>query len=341
LAAGSLFGPAKLWSVLTARRLLTLPGFGFASLAFSPDGKTLASGHGEGKIILWNVTTGQELLTLQGDPGGPTCVVFPPGGKTLMTAGLNGTVEFWGEAPPGLASRVKAADLLAQARTAARDLELDTALARFAAAFAVAQPDDLQPWLDFATVLACRTDPYPYHKHCAEMRKRFGKDASPSEQIWLALSSALKPDAGTDWGALFLLTEVRPGSAPKVDRALQLQAQALIEHRAGRFAVAQEKAQRALEAAQSQQTSTELPHVLLALAHQNQGRSADAERHLEKVKNQFEGGVLLLGLEKAFEKGQLRFEAAGIHGEALWRHQLRCAVLMAEAGWQPPSKKGK
>ena len=65
----------------------------------SPDGKTLATGHGAGQIKLWNTPTGQEQVTLQGNVSGPTSLVFLKEGRTLATVGMTGVVEFWGEGP--------------------------------------------------------------------------------------------------------------------------------------------------------------------------------------------------------------------------------------------------
>ncbi len=61
------------------------------SVAFSPDGKTLASASDGGGIKLWDVTSGQELMTLKGY----SPVVFSPDGKTLASAARGGAIGLW------------------------------------------------------------------------------------------------------------------------------------------------------------------------------------------------------------------------------------------------------
>ena len=65
------------------------------SIAFSPDGKTLASGS-EGHIIrLWDVNTGQHKHTFTGHTGHVRSIAFSPDGKTLASASRDETIRLW------------------------------------------------------------------------------------------------------------------------------------------------------------------------------------------------------------------------------------------------------
>jgi WD40 repeat protein/tRNA A-37 threonylcarbamoyl transferase component Bud32 len=64
-----------------------------ASLSFSPDGRTLASGADDGTVRLWNVATGQELYTLIDDADSVNSVAFEPDGNGLVTCITKGSVK--------------------------------------------------------------------------------------------------------------------------------------------------------------------------------------------------------------------------------------------------------
>jgi WD40 repeat protein/energy-coupling factor transporter ATP-binding protein EcfA2 len=64
------------------------------TIAFSPDGKTLATGNADSAIKLWNVDTREELATLTGHTDTVACLAFSRYGK-LASASLDKSVKLW------------------------------------------------------------------------------------------------------------------------------------------------------------------------------------------------------------------------------------------------------
>ena len=80
----------ELWNAPAAKRYVT-------ALAFSPDGKTLASaaGFGESDIRLWDVATGKEIGRLEGHKSWVGSIVFWPDGSKLASASADQTIRIW------------------------------------------------------------------------------------------------------------------------------------------------------------------------------------------------------------------------------------------------------
>jgi WD40 repeat protein len=65
------------------------------SVAFSPDGSTLAFGGDYGTVRLWDVATGRELRHMEGHADRVLSVAFSPDGLTLASGADDGTVRLW------------------------------------------------------------------------------------------------------------------------------------------------------------------------------------------------------------------------------------------------------
>ena len=87
---------AKVWDAKSGQELLTLKGHSHNvhSVAFSPDGKRIATGSTNGTKV-WDAKSGQELLTLKGHSDDVNSVAFSPDGARIVTGGADATAKVW------------------------------------------------------------------------------------------------------------------------------------------------------------------------------------------------------------------------------------------------------
>jgi WD40 repeat protein len=97
LGGGRRPGEVKVWDAQTGQDILTLKGHagGVYSVAFSPDGRRLATASDDGTVKVWDSQTGQDTLTLKGHGGAVWSVAFSPDGKRLASGSEDSTVKVW------------------------------------------------------------------------------------------------------------------------------------------------------------------------------------------------------------------------------------------------------
>jgi WD40 repeat protein len=98
LAVAGSDGSARLIELATRREVASLRGhfLGVHSVAFSPDGRRLATGSNLKEAIkLWDLDTSQEVATLEGQGTCFQLTSFSPDGNTIASINLQGTAHLW------------------------------------------------------------------------------------------------------------------------------------------------------------------------------------------------------------------------------------------------------
>ena len=101
-AAGN-YGPVtsnnsvKVWDAATGQTLLTYTGSSgqVYALAWSPDGKWIASAGDDKSVHIWNAATGQTLTQYHGQTNIIFDVAWSPDGSSIASASADGSVDVW------------------------------------------------------------------------------------------------------------------------------------------------------------------------------------------------------------------------------------------------------
>jgi len=87
----------KVWDIDKGTELLTLKGHKSAVLcvAFSPEGRYIATGANDQTAKVWNARSGEELFCFTEHKGAVRCLAFSPDSNRIVSASDDKTARIW------------------------------------------------------------------------------------------------------------------------------------------------------------------------------------------------------------------------------------------------------
>jgi WD40 repeat protein/serine/threonine protein kinase/tetratricopeptide (TPR) repeat protein len=178
-------------------------------------------------------------------------------------------------------------------------------------------PSDHFAWYCQAALCLELDNAEGYRRACREMLARFGRTDNPNVAERTAKTCLLIPDAVGDLApVLELAGRAATGTEQHADYSWFLLCRGMADYRAGRFADAIDRLDRCVALGGKAPYRDVLAHLLLAMAHQKQGRADEARKALERAR-----ALIDQGLPKP--------DREGLGSD--WHDWLHCRILQREA----------
>jgi len=282
--------------------LFTLVGHSadVVGIAFSPDGRRIATASYDRTIKLWDTATGREVFTLRGHTAGVNVLAFSPDGHRIVSGGIDFAARVWDATPlpaqvlraqdaqyqqklEALGELARATEDAQRAEGVARSGQWDLAAAAFGR-FVEQEPDSRNLRYSHIRSLVAAGDGPGLRRACEDLLAKFGNETHSTFAGRVAWCCSLAPGSVADHEAPVRLAEYSVAGLPQKsgrEKSDALMTLGAALYRAGRF---EEAIRRLTESIQARDDGGDPKgFAFLAMAHHRLEHGDVAKHWLDKL----------------------------------------------------------